>query len=208
MDAKTLKDLHEKQSVIEKALNKLVSLFGKSKNDAVLTDATGAKLGTVISPDDNLVGKVAVEYDEMGMPTQDPLDDGSYIDDKGNTVVVSGGKGVVESVTPAGGAANSENEALKKEIADLKAAALASANEKTTLTNKITELEAANKATVAAVSEVKNQFDEFKKMVPGDPAKKDQNKEEKITAEAWQKMGLRDRLIHNRLQVLNHSQEK
>lgn len=205
MEAKDLKAIHDKQNVIEKALNKLVGLFGKSKNDAVLTDDSGAKLGTVVSADANLVGKVAVEYDEAGMPTQEPLDDGTYTDDAGNTVVVSGGKGVVESVTPATGASNTENEALKKEIETLKAAATATANEKVTLENKIKELEATNKTTLAAVTEVKNSFEEFKKLVPGDPAKTDQEKKTKVDAEAWKAMSYRDRVIHNRLQTLNQT---
>ncbi len=204
MDAKELKAFHDKQNVIEKALNKLISIFGKSKNDAVLSDASGAKLGTVVSADANLVGKVAVEYDGDGLPTQEPLDDGTYTDDAGNTVVISGGAGVVESVTPkAGNVANAENEALKKEIETLKAAATATANEKTVLENKIKELEGVNKTTLETVNKVKADFDEFKKLVPGEPKKKPAGELEKVTQEAWDKMSTRDRLIHNRLSVLN-----
>lgn len=198
MEAKDLKALHDKQNVLEKALNKLIGLFGKSKNDAVLSDATGAKLGTVVSPDDNLVGKTAVEYDGDGLPTQEPLDDGTYTDDKGNTVVVSGGKGIVESVTPKAGPSNAENETLKKEIEALKAAAGISANEKVTLENKIKELEGVNKITLEAVNAVKNQFEEFKKLVPGDPKNKDTKKIEEIDKETWEKMSNVERMYHAR----------
>ncbi len=196
MDAKELKALHDKQTLIEKALNKLVSLFGKSKNDAVLSDTSGAKLGTVVSADANLVGKVAVEYDGDGLPTQEPLDDGTYTDDAGNTVVISGGAGVVESVTPKAG--NAENEALKKEIEALKAAATTTANEKTVLENKIKELEGVNKTTLDTVNKVKADFDEFKKLVPGDPKNKDPKQIEKIEKEAWDKMTNVERMYHAR----------
>jgi len=202
METKDLKAIQAKQSTIEKMLNTVRVALGLVKNDAILTDASGKVVGTIVSPDDNLQGKAAIAYDEAGLPTDQALPDGPYTDDKGRAVVVKGG--IVESVAANAVPmdANKENEALKKEIADLKAAALVANTEKGALNKKVTDLEGANKTTLETVNAVKKEFDEFKKMVPGEKATTEET-DFKIDKEAWKNMRPIERMHAMRMQNLS-----
>lgn len=148
--------------------------FNKIKNQSTLKLASGADVSIEpVSPDapNDLVGATVFEVDETGLPTTNPLADGEHPLQDGRVLVVSGG--VVTEVKEAVDANKLQEEVatLKAENAALKAekeSAVAAA-----IAKVVAEKDAEIQAAVKEVSKIQMQYNEFRKQVPGEIEKKD-----------------------------------
>jgi ATP-dependent protease ClpP protease subunit len=164
------KTLEQKVNGFEETLNKikksLVMLFtGKVRNELTLPTTDGGNIYVVpTNPDDlsNLVGSKVYQVDTDGMPMMDtPAADGEYTLDDGRVLVVKGGE-ITEQRDAVDVKKLQDDLTQEKEKSSQLQAKVTELE--TQLNAKITEIQnAAN----AEVDKIRNQFEEFKKTVPG-----------------------------------------
>jgi ATP-dependent Clp protease protease subunit len=166
----------EQPSKLDEVSNKLLSsidnlinsITGKVKNEAEEVVNTSVELedGSFIwidSEDGEVEGKQAFKTDEEGNRTDEPAPEGTHALKDGRSITV-GSDGTIESVQEAEAASDDDEdvEALKNEIADLKAQILNKDSEmevknsdEKILTDKVTELENGYKSMLTDVENMK-----------------------------------------------------
>lgn len=161
------------EKTVINGFKKLFAWGGRIKNEVTLPLQDGGSVYVVpANPDapDELKDAKVFTVDEAGLPTETPAPDGTHVLADGRTITVAGG--VVTEVLDPIDAKKLEEE--NKALAEANASLLA----------KVSELEAkmvADKAeALKEVDIIKNSFEEFKKLVPGDKGGKEQPKDIKV----------------------------
>lgn len=178
MEKEKQKELETKVSGMESSISglkkMLVKFFnGKIKNEVTIETDKGAIYVMPVDEADpaNLIGASAYETDADGMKTETLAADGEYINSTtGEILVVAGGK-ITEVKQPVD---------VKKLTEDLAAERAKTATLTAELEAARTQNETIKTEMTAEVSRVVNEFNGFKKLVPGDKKEKKEKEEDII----------------------------
>lgn len=188
MEKTALQQLGDK---IEASLKNISRRIAGIKNEITLTlmGGGGSVYAVPASADapDELKGAKVYKVDDAGLPTDALVEDGELPLEDGRVLVVAGG--VVTEVREAENL-KEEVAAKEQEIADLKAQVQAKEAEIIALKGEKVEMG-------KAVDIIKNEFEQFKKQVPKDPAGKTDDDDEPKKVDLT-KMSRSELFIHNR----------
>lgn len=185
-DKKDKTALEQFEAKIMNAFKSLAKKIAGIKNEVTVDLSDGSQIYVVPAdaskPDDLLNGTAYTVED--GVPTETLVEDGDYIDKDGSTYTIKAG--VITAIAPAMDANKELTEARTK---------LAEAEAK--LAEKDTEilaLKTESTQTAQVVNQLKKDFIEFKKQVPGDKSKSDKGDEDPIVLD-YSKMSTAQRMV-------------
>lgn len=165
------KSLEEKIMNLGKSISKL---FLKLKNEVTLVLQDGSSIHVVpvdAAMPDELNGASVFKVDEAGLPTTEPVADGSYVINDGRTIVVLSGK-VTEVQAVIDPNAEMKTELAAKEEALKQASAEIAVLKASIETDKV-EMK-------KQFDSIQNAFKEFKAAVPGERKKEDEDEDKPV----------------------------
>lgn len=186
------------EALLQNFTKGFAKMVGKIKNEVTLVLQDGTSI--YVSPadpanPDELMGASVFQVDEAGLPTTNPVADGSYVLDDGRTLVVAGG--VVTEVQ-----AKVDTEQMKADLVAKEEALKAATEEIAALKTK---MESDNLEMKKQFEAIQNAFKEFKMAVPGKKTDPDEEEEEVVDLT---KMSYGQRFIALRKQQIKEEKQK